>query len=177
MNYMECFLSERTLELHDQYLNTLRLRYSIWEESIPEIKGRSLLEISRMRIPEKRDLIYLACEMRFHELYFSSFGVPYQRSSAIRKCYSSEASFIYDMYTDSIKSDEKILIGYAERRKVAYVLCDYDGLLGVEHPLFAVDLCEHAYFLDYGFDKGEYLQNSLRHLEFFRIDKFLSSKD
>ena len=36
-------------------------------------------------------------------------------------------------------------------------------------PRLAIDLCEHAYFIEYGFDKERYLEDLLRHLDLSRL--------
>ena len=40
-------------------------------------------------------------------------------------------------------------------------------------PILAVDICEHVYFLDYGFDKERFLCRFLPYLSLSKIDQFL----
>ena len=42
--------------------------------------------------------------------------------------------------------------------------------------VLAVDLSEHAYFTDYGFDKSEYVRNLLPYLDLSILDKKISDK-
>ena len=40
-------------------------------------------------------------------------------------------------------------------------------------PLVCIDVCEHAYFLDYGFDKERYLKSALPYLDITKLlEKF-----
>ena len=41
-------------------------------------------------------------------------------------------------------------------------------------PILALDLCEHAYFIDYAFDKERYLRAALAHFNLEKLDKSMS---
>ena len=71
------FLSERNIEMHKEYLNTLLCRYKIFEKSYPELSGKDISQIYRTKIinSERDAAIKLLSEILAHKIYFSSFNV------------------------------------------------------------------------------------------------------
>ena len=55
MNFkaMNMFLSEENIKRHLEHLRTMKLKYSILEKSLPELKGRSIAQIVRLGINRK----------------------------------------------------------------------------------------------------------------------------
>ena len=47
LNAMNLFLSEENIKRHLEHLRTQKLKYSILEKSVPELKGKSIKEILR----------------------------------------------------------------------------------------------------------------------------------
>ena len=48
-------------------------------------------------------------------------------------------------------------------------LYDCEQLSHLGTPILAVDVCEHTYFMDYGFDKQRYLIQSLPYLNLAKL--------
>ena len=165
-------LSEDTLNLHKNYLKDLKLKYSVWEKSIPEISGKGIREISRMRIKEKEEIQALLLEILCHDVYFSSFGKEYQRSFEVKKRFRTEASFLYELYEASKNESEGFLLIYFNRGLVDYTFANKGSILRCE-PILALDLCEHSFFLDFGFDRDSYLKKSLSLINLNSLDNFL----
>lgn len=169
------FISDACKALHEDYLRTMKLRLSIFEKSYSKVAGKSLSEIERMRIPsgEREELIRLKAEILAHELYFSSFGASNERCERVCEHYGSEAAFLYRLFTECACVDGGFLLLYADSRGKPsfYAGRDYIGLLYRDTPMLAVDLCEHAYFCDYGFNRDSYVKAALSELKLSKIFK------
>ncbi len=144
---IECFVSEESLRIHKEHLCALRMKKEICVSA--------------------RDASALQASIRSHELYFSSFRKERTPCERIRAGYRSENNFCFE------------LLEYAKRQCLGFLYI-YPM---VRHPfvgfgtdekylsraLLAVDLWEHAYFLDYGFNFASYLEAALSHLDLSRL--------
>ena len=169
------FLSEESVKAHSEYLNTLNHRWSVVTKSYPAVIGKDIHKISRMRLDERENIIELKCNIMFHELYFSSFGARYQRSAELKRAYGSEAEFLYRLY---LTAEEERGVGVAvslSQRDIRIVkLTAYTDIAYVQSPALVVDVAEHSYFADYGFDRCAYLKAALSYLNISCIDKKFS---
>lgn len=177
MNGINAVISEEALKMHGEYLRELRLKYSVLEKSYPELSGKSLFDISKARVRGREEAILLKSEIMLHELYFSSFGEGCRPSGVVRRCYGSEANFLYEMFLCAKECKDGFAVIYLRNGKLLFTAGECDLLLKIANPILAVDLCEHAYFLDYGFDKNSYLRKLLPYLNISKADKILSDKD
>ena len=167
------FISQTNYELHREHLRQLKLRMSIFEKSYPEIVGTSCKEILKLPIkrPERVTAAALYADILAHELYFSSFAASNTVSPAIRKTYGSEANFIYQL-TMAAGDSSGFLFVSTDRRGAPQISVHTDPLsayLSDSTPTLALDLCEHAYFYDYFFDKAAYLRAALARLDLSKI--------
>ena len=175
---MERFLSEETICLHKGYLNDLRLRCSVMEKSFSEFKDRDASRIFKMRHRYKDEMLSIKGEILCHELFFNSFGSTFQASDAVRDCYRTEASFLYEAFKVSSEARAGYTVISAEKGRVSIdLICDAKEIFKIKNPILCIDLFEHSYFADYGFDKDRYISNLLQYLELSAIDKFLMDKD
>ena len=171
------FLSSDNVLKHKEFLNNLKLKYSVLEKSFPFIKGKNIKDISRMRIGEsdKNEIISLLGNIALHELYFNSFSKDFYPSEVVRQAYGSEANFLYEMECEILKNEPRgfMLVYFDKRRRPAFRHCVSfaESLLSFE-PILAIDLCEHAYFMDYGFDRKRYVKCALSHLNLNKINDF-----
>ena len=169
------FLSEEAINLHKEYMKDELLRFSVYEICYPEIKNKSLREIYKMRLREKREeIIKIKSNLLLHNVYFSSFKNRYEASRIVRNEYGSEASFLYEVYKIA-NVGESCLIIYTDGKgiKISKDREAYDALKYYE-PILCLDLCEHAYFPDYGFNKQMYIENSISYLNLNKIDEKMS---
>jgi superoxide dismutase len=167
MDPMRTFLTEENINVHKEYMKTLHLRHSIVEKSIPEIKGKNIFEIERMRLKktDREEILSTLSEYLAHEIYFKSFTITQNREPCIREYYSSEEAFLYEVFIMGMNAKEGfVFIHLNERGKPEIQICQ-SGIKTKYLPKLAIDLCEHAYFLDYRFEKERYLKNALSHLD------------
>ncbi len=174
------FISENAIGLHKNYLENLKLEYSILEKSVPGIKEMSLRDIKKSRnLRYKDEILKTKIDIECHKLFFSSFGNEFQTSDLVKKAYGTEASFRYEMFAETKESGIGgfLIIGIFNGRVFRYAGCNLEEVFIKANPILAIDLCEHAYFLDYGFDRKTYLENAIKYLNLYKIDNFLSCKD
>ncbi len=172
MEGIQSILSDECLQLHADYLSNLKLQYSIFEKSTPDICKKSLKEILNIKIDRKYkdEIIKKKAEITAHEIYFSSFGEKHQSSSEILKTYHSLSSFLHMLYKKALEINHGFLFVYKYKGKIdVYVGDNYFKILSNTNQILALDLCEHAYFYDYGFNKEKYIKNSLSRLNFNRF--------
>lgn len=171
------FISERALSLHKEHVESERLRLSVIEKTYPELSGRCAREILGSRCADKREAAGLKLDILCHELYFSSFGAQYTASEVIRRCFGSEATFLYELGRMAERCCERFVFIYADGNAVRVREGDEWVLLRIDYRPLVIDLSEHAYFLDYGFDKKAYIKNLLPYLDLSLLDKKISCKD
>ena len=104
--------------------------------------------------------------IKSHESYFSSFTELAKPCPELKRHYSSEDAFCYEVlelareYNGGfiyIFSNGRIrpTVKHSENAPFVYVK---------EMPTLAIDLFEHSYFLDYGFEREKYLRAAIGHL-------------
>ena len=170
---MNNFLSEENIDLHREYVRTKRLKYSILESSIPKLKDATVTDLFRMRMSrrDKSDALPLRAEIELHNVYFSSFcQTRFLRCEQVEKKWGSCASFLNDIF----KRCMELSYGFVTVSAVygdIILESSSDSLSLFSHgtPMLAIDVCEHAYFADYHFDKERYLINALPYLDLMKI--------
>ena len=102
-----------------------------------------------------------------HELYFSSFCNNHIPCPRIREGYQSENRFCFLLseYVKNIRYGFLYIYPLARYPFVGYGTAEKD----LARAVLAIDLWEHAYFLDYGFDFSSYVEAALSHLDFSRL--------
>ncbi len=107
-------------------------------------------------------------DIHSHEMYFSSFRRERVHGARVCRGYGSENAFAFELkeYGDLqgacflyiFPLNRFPFVGFSANPKDAFraVLC--------------IDLFEHAYFLDYGFDRSAYLTAALSHLDLSVLD-------
>lgn len=177
---MTWFLSEESVLIHKEYLRNLKLRYSILTKSIEGINRKNTKEVLRMRLPAKdaREILSLLPEIELHDIYFSSFSEKTnQTSEVVRSRFRSEGAFLNELYRLGIALDHGFVVVNRKWDRIeALALNDYTACFTLGDPILALDVCEHSYFSDYGFDKKRYMINSLEHLDLGKIDAMMESK-
>ena len=157
------FLSRESIIKHKGFLNELKLKYSVVEKSYPAIKGLGLKEIFALPISRevKREAIELKTDIMLHETYFNSFSDNLYKSEAVKKLFSSEAAFLYELEKEAdISFSCGFLLVYSDKfGKLGFKFSNEPWELLMKNTLIlAIDLWEHAYFDDYGFDRKRYVK-------------------
>lgn len=175
MNFkvLNFFLSEENIKRHIEHLRTLRLRYSVLEKSLPELKERTMTDIARSGINRriKDEALELLWLIKSHELFFNSFSENPLWHEEIRKHNSSREKFVYDLLMEAKGKDCGFLYVYPDKQKrLLTVYADrFDGAFVKYEPSLCLDLYEHTYFADYGFKKEKFLRNALAYLDTGRL--------
>ena len=169
------FISQTNYELHREHLRQLKLRMSIFEKSYPQIKGKSPRQILKLPIDrnERESAASLLADILAHDLFFNSFFSPNTSSALVRAAYGSEANFLYAISCKAEKCHGFLFV-VQDRRDTLGIVAFNDPLavfLSNATPILAIDLCEHAYFYDYFFDRESYVKAALSHLDLSKIKK------
>lgn len=174
MNFeaMNLFLSEENIKRHLEHLREKRLCYSILEKSIPALCNVSMNEILRLNIDRqtKNEALSLLWYIKSHECFFDSFSTKQSLKNVSSIC---AEKLLYEIYTEAMKKDQGFLFVLLDKQGSPRITFSNgnDGSFIKYAPLLALDLYEHTYFLDYGFDKKRFLQNAISHLNISSLDK------
>nr|MBE6545613.1 hypothetical protein [Oscillospiraceae bacterium] len=170
---MNMFLSEDNIKKHLEHLRNEKLKYSILEKSVPELKGKSINEISRANLSRdiKEEALRLLWYIRSHETFFDSFTVNPKRSETVEKHSSSRERLVYDIFLQAKDREYGFLYVYADKQGAPRIaVSDYnEGVYLRYEPILSIDLYEHTYFSDYGFSKDKFLRNALMYLDTGRL--------
>ena len=166
------FLSERNLEMHKAYLNELMLKYRIFEKSYGELIGKNLDGIYKLNLQREEKVLAakLFAEISAHKIYFDSFGERNTSSDRVKRKFGSVGQFLYEI-TEKCKAHcSGFLLIYENGNKIeTYCGDEYENILRRKKVTLALDLCEHAYFYDYGFGKEEYVKNAVTHFNLSKL--------
>ena len=168
------FLSDRNRRMHAEYLENLGCKFSIFEKSYPELLGADITGIykSKIHLSEKTAAAKLFSEILAHKIYFSSFGEHSYTCERLKSEYGSVAGFLYDISEKCKECETGFLLIYEDYGKISsYCGKEYEKILRFKKVMLALDLCEHAYFYDYGFKKEDYIINAISHFDFGKIEK------
>ena len=174
------FISEENRKIHEKYLRELKLKMSIFEASYPQISGKGCREILRadFRRVERERAALLRAEIMAHEIFFTSFQLSSGRSIKVCKGWGSEANFLYRIMCDAKEYRDGFIFVYLDGlNNVKYnITNDILRQFMIFNPILAVDICEHSYFLDYLFDRDEYIKNALSGLNLSKIEKHIEKR-
>ena len=175
MNYnaMNLFLSEENIKKHLEHTKRMKLKLSILCKSFADLNSTSIKDVlhSNIDAEAKKEAVELLWYIKSHELFFDSFTETPRKSDVLLKQYSSQEKFLYDLYLSVKDVTSAFLFVYTDQKGfVRYsVSKKYDGEFLRINPLLAIDLFEHTYFWDYGFEKEKFLRAALTHLDLSRL--------
>ena len=170
------FLSDDNISLHHSYMKDKYLKYSILKKGREELNGVKLEEVHYLRIPRnEREMAHsLLSEVESHKCYFDSFEICGRRCENIRKCFGSEDAMLYEVLETAKHAEQDFVYIYSDGGRVKIMSANPSTAFLRCRPILALDLCEHAYFIDYAFDKERYLRAALAHLNLEKLDKSMS---
>ena len=119
----------------------------------------------------RSELTELLSEIWLHECYFNSFASRGTSSEILKELRISENSFRYEMLLSARESETGFLCLFLRAGTYPDIkICTKSDVISESHPpLLAIDLCEHAYFLDYGYRREEYLRAAIARLDLSKL--------
>ena len=172
---MRRFLSENTIRVHREYLAHLNLKYSVLQKSEPRLSGLPLDKIYRQNLKSdiKTEAVALLSDIKAHEIYFSSFAEARGKYEKIKKKYVSADSLRYEIFSLARQAYTGFLFIFFGGGELRIDVCERPPYFIRQAPTLALDLCEHSYFLDYGFRRDEYLRQAIGYLDLSKIEEYL----
>lgn len=168
---MNMFLSEVNIMRHAEYLRNIRLKLSILEKSVPHLRELAREE-TFMSIKNKdlrKEAYELLTDISCHECFFSSF-VCTPSNKKITSLGKTREALLYDIYFLSMQRKGGFACVYIDRGSIKIGYWDNTTQTKFIRPILAIDLDEHSYFYDYGFDKDRYIRTALTYLDTDRLN-------
>lgn len=167
------FLSRDSILAHIDYMKNLRHKYSIIEKSYPALSGRDIFKIRGRELPRsaRDEAATLMREYLSHKLYFSSFSENLTPCDKIKKYYPSEDSFCYEVLSLARAYDSGFIYVFSGGGSSPRILhsSKTPRIFEREAPTLALDISEHAYFADYGFERDNYLKSAVARLDINKL--------
>ena len=175
----KAFLSDKQLQAHFALYQGYVKKLNEIEEKLtkadPTSANYSFSDYSELR--RREPVAYNGTVL--HELYFENLGAEGGQPSAAFKADVEKSFGSWDAFIADIKG----IVGSGH----GWALVTYDwnygrvrtnqvqgehhvGLLPNQSTLIAIDAWEHAYFLDYGTKKPDYLAGVLKHINWATVD-------
>ncbi len=177
-NGLNAFLSEGAIREHREHLCDLKLRASIYTKSGIDVKkiaenAGAGVYISR---EEREKIKKLYRDIKMHEIYFESFGGSFVPCPKIKERFGSENNFAYLFEKLAREANGEFICLYSDRAE-RLGFCECTSLPRDVRVHLALDLCEHAYFRDYGFKREDYIRAALAHFDFGKINSMFISEN
>jgi len=127
----------------------------------------------------KRGETYAINGVILHELYFQNLGNETAPIGPKMQALTDQYFGGFDKWKDDFIACGKAARGwcilvYEQRTKTCRnILLDnhHDGQIATAFPILVMDMYEHAYFLDYGTDKGSYINRFITQVPWDSIEK------
>jgi len=169
---------EEHLKLYSGYIN----KYNEIQEKLAALKDKDYAKANQVYsvIRElKTELSFAWGGVVNHEIYFSHLGekggLPAgELLKQIEKDFGSFDAFKKDLKATGISARGWVWTGwnYQEKRLVNY-LGDSQNTYSMwkVEPLVALDTYEHAYFIDYGVNRGSYIDAFFENLDWKKVEE------
>lgn len=168
--------SDRASRIHyDLYLKELD-ELKGYVKQHPEIAGLSFEEITKTYVG---DIGRIACQALNHTHFFRCIAnktpMPKRILSLILGHYKSLDDFYKDFATRALSSlsPSWIWLAYDPDTSMLRIIVGenaYNPVLDGYKPLLVLDMWEHAYLLDYGLDREEYIANFWKVVDWRFVD-------
>lgn len=176
---MNLFLSKENINRHIEFLRSLRLKYSILEKSVEALRGKEIEDLIKLKLKSdiKEEAIDLLWKIRSHQLFFDSFN---ERAVISKESVGSleREGILYRAFCLAKEKDWGFLYLYLDKqRNPVHIYADsFDGAFVKYRPSLCLDLYEHTYLMDYGFNKTKFLKNALAYFDIERLFKPVLTK-
>lgn len=176
MGDMVPFLSEIGLARHKEYVEALRRRLQFLYASYEGLRNIDTKRLSRARgrnCEAAREALAIRGEILLHEVYFSSFSKrEYPSSEAARVCFGSTLTLLNELKTLALKKSVSFVGVYESPGGYKlFSIREPFEIFTVGKPILVIDLEEHAYFLEFGFNKEAYIGRALAYLDLALLDE------
>ncbi len=169
---MELFLSRNNILKHKEYANTLLCKHTVMEKSIPKIVGRTPAQIYRMRLSfdTKKEILGNIADYLSHVTFFDSFSKNDTFCPEIKGQFLSENDFCYRALEYAKGVDYGFMYVFKDKKGKIRFASSCNTLAYISFvPILALDVCEHAYFADYGYERTEYLKRAIARLNISKL--------
>ncbi len=171
---MSDFISEENRAAHVEYYERMLARISVYEREYPELSGKAVSDIMRLsgRLRGGDEIYGLYADARLHRVFFDSYSLEgYQPSRAARELFGSEAAMRDRIFKEAMRLPHGFVAVVRRARGAEIVGSESAGeILSGAEPLLALDVCEHAYYGDWGFNKAGYLRAALSRMRLSSLD-------
>lgn len=170
------FLCEEGLNRHRGYVEEMRGRLAFLYRSCEELRGldtRALLRVRGSKRGLACEVLALRAEILLHEIYFSSFSErAYPACEAAKKSFGSALGLLNELKRAAIPKDIGF-VGVCRKDKGLriFAIRSAEDIFSLGEPLLAIDMAEHAYFMEFGFNREEYLARALAYLNLPQLDE------
>lgn len=173
------FVSERNYLMHKDAAGKDALRLGVLLRSVPKSVADDVGKLMRMRVTgmDMRSVSELKASVVLHKVFFDSFrDGRFSPSEAVRQHFGSEAALRSMMLREAMQKPRGFVALLLSRKK-PLVLASESALdiLLRGTPLLAIDISEHAYYGDWGFDKEGYLKAAISRLDLSALDRALEN--
>lgn len=185
-NDLEPYISRKTVEAHynNHYLKYLRKLNEILVKNKFNFKYpiKYLFQnIDIFPIGDRDEILYNAGGVINHELYFDSMrkpkeqNIPEPLNSALISKYGSIENFVTQFSNlASLLPGSGYTFLVIKKNQDLYTLdlANQDSPYSLEmQPILAIDVWEHAYYLDYGNNRKGYIDNFIKLIDFDIVNK------
>ncbi len=118
--------------------------------------------------------------VRLHELYFENMGGTGAPSkdmmSKLDESFMSFQDFEEELMDAGLSARGWVVLGLDEDGQLRLHLCDAHNMNGIwgSKPILVMDVYEHAYFIDFGTNRKEYIDGFIKNIEWDVVEKRLS---
>ena len=179
-------ISQRTMEehykLYQGYVNkTNEILKKLAE--LPEDELKAANQTYSLIRALKVELSFAVGGVKNHEIYFDILGGQGGRPSGallsqIEKDFGSYDRWLADLKATGIAARGWVWLAWDhERRFLFNYLGDAQNTYPIWNatPVLALDTYEHAYFIDYGTNRGAYIDAFLRNLDWSKVEQRFSA--
>jgi Fe-Mn family superoxide dismutase len=172
-------ISEKTVTVHHDtlYAGYVNKRNEI-EEGLKNVDRSTANQAYSAYRALKLEETFAADGQILHELYFDTLGGKGEASGAvadkIAEDFGSWDAFIEDARACAMAARGWMVTAYDPTDgKIHNFLCDVHNQGGVwgTVPLWTIDTYEHAYFMDYGSDRGSYITALLKNVDWDSVNE------
>lgn len=168
-------VNQRQFELHyglyKNYVNSINKLTCEIEHASEDIKEEANTTNGLFR-SLKRGETYALNGVILHELYFRNMGgttsaPKEQLKAALEERFGSVDKWREDFVATAKASRGWTILVYDERGKcLRNILLDGhdEGMVAFAHPLLVLDMYEHAYFFQYGSNRGAYIEAFMQNI-------------